>query len=108
MTSPGSIRHRRLHVVGSWPLEMDPIFSLPKGAAITDLKVKSVGFLEDDNVLATFRLTGFSRGMQFEANPQLKTTLGLNEGPAACCADDTFERRLREMVDIHPTIIVIV
>ena len=92
-------RHRRLHVLGSWAHEVNPEFDLPPGVTVTRIEVMKSGYLERDNVLATFQLSSFIPGMKIRASPKLWTNVGLNEPPVPCHMNDSFDRRLAEMVN---------
>jgi hypothetical protein len=92
-------RHRKLHVVGSWALEIDPQFILPLGVTVTHLEVMKSGILEGDNELAKFQLSGYVRGMHVQVNPYLATTVGLDEPPPRCHHIDTFTERLVQITN---------
>lgn len=90
-------RHRRLHVVGSWATHRNPQLLLPDGCELENLFVTYDGFLEDDDLLATFKLRGFVRGMDVKANPDLAIDVAVNETPEPCADNDTLDMRLRTM-----------
>jgi hypothetical protein len=99
-------RHRKLHVVGAWPYHFRPIFNnLPPGVAVHDLEVMPPGLLGEGSVLATFRLSGYTPGMPISVNPRLSTQLGCNEPPAPISAEDTFDKRLAEMMNTVNSVI---
>src|SRR5205823_4459990 len=74
-------RHRRLHFVSVLPARCSPALRLPEGVTIESMNVTIPPFLEDKNVLATFRLSGYKRGMKVDVNPNLIVEIALNEAP---------------------------
>ncbi len=73
-------RHRTLHIVGAWPYHFNPQFSvLLRGVSVHDLLIMPPGILEENSVLATFRLEGYTPGMDIQVNPQLRTKVGCNQ-----------------------------
>lgn len=98
-------RHRRLHVIGSWASGIDPEFTLPPGVSLSSINVMKSGFLENDNVLATFQLKGFVSGMVVTANPCVRTMFGLNEPPLPCHESDTSESRLVQMINAVASVV---
>lgn len=98
-------RHRKLHVVGSMPLRIDPEFQLPPGVRVISVKTDANQLIEVNTVIAKFQLEGFKSGMQLQLNPHLATNIGCSEPPPACCPEDTFPRRLAEMMNaVHSVI----
>jgi hypothetical protein len=92
-------RHRRLHIIGGYVLDARPQISHPSGVTVATMEVIKSGFLEDDNVIAKFRLTGYIRGMEVKANPYLQTQRAINESPLACCDEDTFGYRAMNILN---------
>ena len=90
-------RHRKLHVVGAWPIKNLPEFALPEGVVLESVDLMDAALLEEGSELATFQLKGYVFGMDVKVNPNLVTQIGLNEPPPPCHASDTFDRRLVEM-----------
>ena len=91
-------RHRRLHVAGCWPMKLHPTFLLPSKVTLVDIKTMEPGLLNEANELATFQLKGFVRGMRpIEVNPNLVTTIGLNEPPLPCHPNDNWDQRFTQM-----------
>jgi hypothetical protein len=92
-------RHRKLHVVGSTPVKLDPQMILPPGVTLQWMKTKKTGILRTNDNLAVFKLDGFQRwSHQVQINPYLVTLPGLDEPPPPCCPGDTFPVRLEEMM----------
>ena len=93
-------RHRKLHVVGSWPMDAKPEFSLPKGIGVASLEMMPPSVLKEGTMIARFRVIGDRGGDLGYMNPKLKTTFGCAEPdlPPPCAPSDTFELRLAEMV----------
>jgi hypothetical protein len=100
-------RHRKLHVVGSWPIRLHPKFTFPIGSKVTlsSIDLMEPGILEEHSELATFQLKNFVMGMNITVNPYLVTNLGSNEPPPACHASDTFDRRLSEIINVVEVIV---
>jgi hypothetical protein len=88
-------RHRRLHVVGSWASHRNPQLLLPEGCELEHILVTYDGFLEQDGLIATFKLRGFERGMNVQANPNLAIDIAVNEAPDPCADNDTLGMRIR-------------
>ncbi len=91
-------RHRRLHIVGSWVSRANPQILCPPDVKVSSLKLVHSGFLEDDNVVATFRLTGRWRGVEVKANANLATQVAINEAPPPCAPNDNLGNRLAGML----------
>lgn len=92
-------RHRKLHVVGSWPFDMTPSFILPNGVTVASFEAQPPAIIREGTIMAKFHLAGFSSGMEAMVNPRLRTTFGCAEPPVPVNDTDTFERRLREMTE---------
>jgi hypothetical protein len=92
-------RHRQLHVVGSSPFEVNPIFDLPEGVAVDSVETMPPSVLNEGTVIVKFHIDGFVSGMKIVCNPQMKTSLGSDEPPPPCDPSDTFDNRLTEMVN---------
>ena len=90
-------RHRTLHVVGSWIIDVQPEFELPKGVRLTSLTRKMGGFLNDWSDIAVFRLRGYRPEMNVTANPHLTTAMALDEPPPPCHENDNWGQRLTQM-----------
>lgn len=92
-------RHRKLHVVGSWPAEADPQLRLPNGVTLRTMKVVGLGLLLDKRgQLATFVLDGWERGMQIEANPNAVIDVASDEAPPSKNPSDTLDMRTQQMI----------
>jgi hypothetical protein len=87
-------RHRRLHVVGASASTPGPLIRIPEGVILASMTHTPFRFLENENVIATFKLTGYSHGMKVEMNPQIRADIAVNEPPPPCAATDTLESRL--------------
>jgi hypothetical protein len=99
-------RHRTLHIIGAWAHKIAPVFVLPDGVTLSKLDIMPSGYIGSETVLATFQLTGFQRGMgRIQANPMLALGIGVDEPPASCHANDTFDRRLTEMINAVGSVI---
>jgi hypothetical protein len=91
-------RHRRLHVAGSWVVSANPKVRFPLGVSLDWIRVTGAGFLEHQSKIADFKLAGYRKGMQVQANPDLTLDIGINEGPPPCSDNDTLGNRLRAMM----------
>jgi len=98
-------RHRKLHVVGSWPLDLEPQFRLPEGVTVENLQISPPSILQDGAILAKFRICGYVAGMRIHCNPQLRTNFGCNERPDPCDSTDTFDQRLTAMINAVGSVI---
>lgn len=99
-------RHRKLHLAGPIPIKLKPTLMLPPGVKMTSMKIMEPKVLESNTILASFELKGFVMGMKTTANPGLVTTIGVNEPPPPCHANDTFDRRIVEMMNAVNSVIV--
>jgi hypothetical protein len=92
-------RHRKLHVVGSWPSEADPQLRLPEGVTILSMKLVGLGLLLDEQKqLATFALNGWKRGMKIEANPNAVIDVASDEPPPPKESFYTLSMRAQQMI----------
>jgi hypothetical protein len=92
-------RHRRLHMVGGYVLSVNPAIACPPGVSVAGTEIIKSGFLEDESIIARFRLIGFEKGMEVKTNPYLQTQIAINEIPPACCDEDTFGYRAMNMIN---------
>jgi hypothetical protein len=92
-------RHRKLHVVGSWPAEADPQLRLPDGVILVSMKLVGLGLLlEKQDQLATFVLHGWKRGMKIEANANAVIDVASDEAPPPTDLSNTLDMRVRQMI----------
>jgi hypothetical protein len=98
-------RHRQLHIVGSWPRQVNPIFDLPEGVAVDSVETMAPSVLNEGAVIVRFYLNGFVSGMKFVVNPQMRTSIGCDEPPPPCDPSDTFDNRLTEMLNAVGSVI---
>jgi len=98
-------RHRTLHVIGSLPVDVTPSFILPHGVTVDGFKGSPPSILKEGTIIGTFHLSGYHLGDEAMVNPKLRTSFGCAEPPLPCDPSDTFERRLREMVNTVASII---
>jgi hypothetical protein len=99
-------RHRQVHLVGSWPLEVKPAFDLPDGVRVDQVETMPPSILVEGSVIVRFHLRGFVSGMPIRVNPQMQTNIGCNEPPVPCHSSDTFANRLTEMINAVGSIIL--
>jgi hypothetical protein len=90
-------RHRQLHVIGSWGSNANPKVRFPDDTNLAYMTVIGSGFLEDEGHIATFKLDGFTPGMNVQANPDLAIDIAVNEIPPPCADNDTLGNRLLAM-----------
>jgi len=91
-------RHRKIHVVGSWPFDLTPSFVLPTGVSVDSITPMPPAILTEGTVIATFWIRGYQSGVtEAEVNPKLRTTFGCAEPPLPIDSSDTFETRIRDM-----------
>lgn len=87
-------RHRRLHVTGSFVVASAPMFRVPKGVTIRNVRLLPNGFfLEHENKIAIFEIDGYVEGMKIGANPNISVDVAVNEIPAPCSDRDTLGLR---------------
>jgi hypothetical protein len=91
-------RHRTLHVIGTWVIDLQPEFHLPAGVKLTSLTRMMGGFLSDWNDVATFKLSGYRRGMNVQVNPHVTSHMALDEPPPPCHENDNWGQRFTQMV----------
>jgi len=91
-------RHRRLHIIGSWASHRNPQLYLPDNCELDYLLVTHDGLLEHDSLIARFKLRGFERGMNVQANPNLAIDIAADESPPPCADNDTLQERMRWML----------
>lgn len=91
-------RHRKLHVVASWASNIQPLLVIPKETVLREFYVCNDMFiLEDEGVVAEFKIAGWQRGMEIYANPNLSLDIVVNEIPAPCDDSDSLGNRLSSM-----------
>jgi hypothetical protein len=94
-------RHRRLNLVCAWATRANPQFRCPEGVRVRDLKVRETGFLNnDEDLIATFRLDGYVKGMNVVANPDLDFNVAVAEEPIPCHPTDDLSARTNVMIHI--------
>jgi hypothetical protein len=98
-------RHRNLRVVGSWMSDANPMFILPQGCHFSYIFFSNDCFLEDNNVIAEFKINGFRHGMHIDANPDLAIDVSVNEPPIPCVDKDTLGHRI-DMMILYVTMII--
>lgn len=90
-------RHRTLHVVGSWGARAQPLVAVPPPATLVYMMVTHDGFLEHDCEVASFKIEGYTKGMDVKANPNVFIDIAVQEDPAPCADTDTLGDRLKVM-----------
>lgn len=99
-------RHRHLHIVGSWASNANPLLIIPDGCELEYMFVTHDGLLEQDSLIARFKLAGFVRGMKVQANPNLAIDVAVDEPPHPCADNDTLGARIRSMIVWARTIVM--
>jgi len=99
-------RHRGLYVVASWASNRNPsITCLPLGCSVEWVVVTPDGLLEDESVVARFKIAGWNPGLTLEANPNLTIDITVSEAPPPRDDSDTLSMRTRTMMAVVETII---
>lgn len=98
-------RHRRLHMLCAWASRISPKLRLPAGCKLISMRVIPGGFLENDHLLASFKLRGFVESMKVQANPDLAIDIAVNETPYPCADNDTLGERVRSMFTVTKIIV---
>jgi hypothetical protein len=92
-------------VVGSWALNVRPDFELPPGISLVSFEALPSCVIREGTPIAKFRLSGYARDTTVGIAPNLATNLGCDEPPPPCHPNDTFDRRLAEMVNAVGSIV---
>ncbi|MHB8503271.1 MAG: hypothetical protein ACYDHE_20300 [Candidatus Acidiferrales bacterium] len=90
-------RHRFLHVARSWAANRDPLLHLPPGVELDWLVRGSDDHLENNPQIASFKLVGWSAGMDLEANPNFTIDVAIDEPPPPRNDQDTLGNRTRNI-----------
>lgn len=89
-------RHRRLHVASAWADNLQPVFIVPDGTSLVDVRVARPSLtLNHEAQVATFRIAGWKPGMNVNANPNLTFDIAISESPLPCHESDTLGQRLK-------------
>jgi hypothetical protein len=91
-------RHRAIKIVSSWVTNADPNLILPPGAHLKGMNVRKRGLLDSDNVVARFRLKGFTDNMDIRVDPDLHLNPVVDECPIACHPTDDLSTRMNMML----------
>lgn len=79
--------------------------AVPPPATLSYMMVTYDGFLEHDCEIASFKIEGYTSGMDVKANPNLFIDIAVDEDPPPCADTDTLDNRLKAM-RIHVKTIV--
>ncbi|HEX3684082.1 MAG TPA: hypothetical protein VHU83_16235 [Bryobacteraceae bacterium] len=90
-------RHRKLHVLMSWAGNISPLLRIPEGTDLTFLNIRGDGLLEKESEIATFKLGGWMRHMNIQANPNLTIDIAIDEIPPQNGPTDSFGNRIEAM-----------
>lgn len=90
-------RHRRLHIVGSWASRGTADLNLPAGVRAIWVSDPTTGFLEYSSKVISFRLDGFTPGMEVHVDTDVTVEVGVDEEPERCAGNDTLDNRVRAM-----------
>ena len=91
-------RHRFLHIARSWGANRDPQLTLPAGVELQWLKLVPDRHLEENPVIASFKLIGWKPDMDLEANPNLTIDVAIDEPPPPIDEDDLLGNRAGRLV----------
>ena len=72
-------RHRTLHTVSSRTVQIKPRFKLPDRVRVNRIKVFDLPVMGENELIATFSLSGWSQGMKAAVNPDLAIQISLDE-----------------------------
>lgn len=98
-------RHRGMHAVASWGSNRNPLFNLPPGCSLEWLLVTPDGLLENEGEVARFKLAGWNREMEFEANPNFMIDITVDNAPPPANDKDTLSQRTQVLIaSVHVTI----
>jgi hypothetical protein len=86
-------RHRSLHIARSWAANRAPSLRLPEGVEVERFDITPDALVERDARVATFKLRGWRREMQLEANPNLTIDVAIDEPPPPLNSADTLGHR---------------
>jgi hypothetical protein len=91
-------RHRKLHVVASWASNIEPLLKIPPNTVLSEFYVCNDTFvMENEGVVAEFKISGWKRGMEIYANPNLALDIIVQEVPLPCHDSDTLGNRMFAM-----------
>jgi hypothetical protein len=91
-------RHRTPNVMRLWAVKASPKLRYPSTVRLRSMKVHTLGFLDNKDKIATFRLSGFAPGMKVQANPDLLFDIAVDDGPRPCHERDSLGNRLAAMI----------
>lgn len=104
-------RHRGLHAIASWAANKKPLFEPPDGCTVHSIVVTPDGPLEKESQVATFRVSGWRPGLDFEANPNLTIDVSLDEPlppldlSGLGVEEDSLSERAKLMIVVVDTVI---
>lgn len=93
-------RHRGLRVVASWAANKSPLFDLPPGCNLEWVQTTDDGLLERENVIARFKIGGWSPGLEVHANPNCTIDVTIEDAPPPVDDEDTLFERVRGWIAI--------
>lgn len=91
-------RHRGLRVIASWGSNKNPLFDLPPGCSVEWVFTTPDGLLENESEVAHFKIRGWQRGMDMQANPNFAIDVALDDAPAPTDDEDTLNERVNFMI----------
>jgi hypothetical protein len=91
-------RHRGLRVIAGWVANKNPILYLPPGCSTEWIDVTPDGHLNDEGVLARFKVSGWRPEYQIEANPNCTVDVSVEDVAPPVDDEDTLSARARTMI----------
>jgi hypothetical protein len=99
-------RHRGLRVIGSWASARNPqVRGLPPGCSIEWTTTTDHGLLEHESEVARFKISGWQRGMNIEANPNVDIDVTVEDVAPPRDDTDTLSERTRMWLVVVDTVI---
>ncbi len=92
-------RHRRLHVAAALASAIRPQLRLPSQVEVLEFEpAEGLVVVRSRSNIAKFVLSGWRRGMELEANPNLMLDLVVDEEPPPCHPSDILQQRCRAII----------
>jgi hypothetical protein len=100
-------RHRKLHVIATQASNVQPLVIVPSGVRIIRFAAVRNAFIFENQhcEVAAFQVSGWQRGMEVSANPNLMLDIGVDEIPDPCHEVDTLALRVKAMVRVVAAVV---
>lgn len=86
--------------VGVWVTPIEPQVHVEEPTRIDYLKAQEPGELEDERVVARYKLSNYSPGSPVLGQPGTNVDLAFPDGFDPCDTNDTFDQRLNSVIDV--------